>query len=275
MKKLLLVTIASLIIALPQAEARWFDRVVVVVLENKDFNEAVHNRYLNKLAHQGSFLSESHGLFHPSYPNYLAMIGGRWFGTWFNKLKEVNAPHLGDLLEKKGYSWKNYAEGFPGDCFLGDTAGAYVRRHVPFLSFRNVVRDPRRCAKVVNADEFYRDWSKGELPHVSFYIPDNNHNGHDTGLEFASKWLEGFLEPMLADDSRMKGTLVVVTFDESESYFHNHIYTVFLGSMVKAGYISNEYYNHYDLLRTIEDNFELGTLDQGDEFGRAIGDVFK
>ena len=75
----------------------------------------------------------------------------------------------------------------------------------------------------------------------------------------------------------MKGTLVVVTFDESEGNTKDdRIYTVFLGDMVKAQEIKTEY-NHYSVLRTIEDNFHLDPLhkDSGDGKAGVINDAWK
>src|SRR5437588_318918 len=81
----------------------------------------------------------------------------------------------------------------------------------------------------------------------------------------ASRWLQGFLEPdwnngePLWKHKAFMDTLIVVTFDESydtSPEAGNHIYTVFLGSMVQhrpEGIPDN--YNHYNVLRTIEENF--------------------
>jgi hypothetical protein len=74
----------------------------------------------------------------------------------------------------------------------------------------------------------------------------------------------GLLEPLLANAAFMKGTLVVVTFDESLPYADNHDYTALLGEMVKAGTVERDRYDHYSLLRTIEENFGLGTLHRND-----------
>jgi len=58
----------------------------------------------------------------------------------------------------------------------------------------------------------------------------------------------------------MKRTLVIVTFDESEGNGKpERIYTVFLGAMVKPQE-SMAAYNHYSVLRTIEDNFGLDPI---------------
>jgi hypothetical protein len=76
----------------------------------------------------------------------------------------------------------------------------------------------------------------------------------------AAGWLQGFLDPILADREVMKDTLVIVTFDESQADDNDHIYTVFLGDMVQPGARVDACHDHYDVLRTIEDNFALGTL---------------
>ena len=145
-----------------------------------------------------------------------------------------------------------------------------------------MAKNPARCASVVPATQFDRK----KLPNFAFYTPDMCHDGHDlcaTGfarvtsaiarapgarylgfvrprLQQSAAWLESFLEPILADAEVMKDTLVVVTFDESETESNNHIYTVFLGGMVQPGGEIEACHDHYDLLRTSEANFGLGTL---------------
>ena len=72
-------------------------------------------------------------------------------------------------------------------------------------------------------------------------------------------------------------TLIVVTFDESMSQGgqdDNHIYTVFLGNMVKKGYVEEHPYDHYNVLRTIEANFSLGTLSVQDAASSLITHVW-
>jgi hypothetical protein len=89
-------------------------------------------------------------------------------------------------------------------------------------------------------------------------------------LAQAAGWLQGFLDPILADREVMKDTLVIVTFDESQSDENNHIYTVFLGGMVQPGARIDACHDHYDVLRTIEDNFGLGTLGGEDAWSDPI-----
>ncbi len=70
-----------------------------------------------------------------------------------------------------------------------------------------------------------------------------------------------------------KGTLLVITFDEADfsavgydtSYDGpNQIYTVLLGDMIAPGTVISTPYNHYNLIRTVEENFQLGSLNKND-----------
>ena len=80
----------------------------------------------------------------------------------------------------------------------------------------------------------------------------------------------------MSDSIGMNGTLIVITFDESKSNKTgtNRIFTIFLGPMIKEGVSINKYYNHYSVLRTIEENFGLGTLGRNDSLATPIKNVW-
>jgi len=269
-----------------------FDRVLIIVLENQNYSSAMKDPFLAQLAETGASFSNFHALIHPSYPNYLAMVGGSLFGVRSNDqitLPDDNSHRtIADFLD-----WKNYAEDYPAEPqpFLGDR-GKYFRKHVPFLSFAkiqhessaNVVsvstKDPHNRF-VADVDGFRSDPTKHPLPRYMFYSPNVDDDGHDPvllpgrGLKKASSWLNKFLKESFPLDEKMKGTLVIVTFDESE-YFEKteRIYTVFLGDMVKPGEITKTY-THYSVLRTIEDNFGLLPFNSGDRNAEPITGVWK
>ncbi|MDB5032921.1 MAG: hypothetical protein JWQ98_162 [Chlorobi bacterium] len=258
-----------------QSNERWdhgreFDHLLIIVLENQNYDKVIASPYMKALAGRGTLFSNFNGLFHPSYSNYLAMIAGDGFDTHLDIQKDLDARTIADLLEPKGLTWKQYAEGYPGNCFTGTSAGRYRRKHVPFLSFTNIQHDPARCANVMSAEKF----DTHNLPSYAFYSPDMDDDGHDTGLDSAVTWLQKFLDPILADPVAMKNTLIEITFDESETYSHNHIYTVFLGDMVKKGYVESAPYDHYNVLRTVEDNFGIGTLGKADSTSSPITGIW-
>ncbi len=286
--------------AAARASARHFERVVIIVLENADFESASKNKDLAALAAGGAAFTNFHALFHPSYPNYLAMVAGTDFGVHGRGRlfadNQVNLPAdaahntIADRLIAAGLDFKQYAEELPDEPCpwtyssrrVPGNRGNYARKHVPFLSFRQV--QEKWCDRVVRVDSsasdnfFLRDARLG-LVAYSFYSPNMNHDGHDTNYQVGGAWLKKFLDDTFTEKLR-KGTLVVVTFDESEGNKDNRIFTLFLGDMVKPANQQDpraldKLYTHYNVLRTIEDNFGLEPLTANDRDAAPITDIWK
>jgi acid phosphatase len=286
--------------AAARATAHHFDRVVIIVLENVDYEVASQDKNLVALAQRGASFTNFHALFHPSYPNYLAMVAGTDFGIHGRGRlladRQVNFPNdaahrtIADRLIAAGLDFKQYAEELPaGVCpwdisgeHVAEKKGNYVRRHVPFLSFREVQQ--KWCDRVVRVDSskgdnfFVQDAKKG-LVAYSMYIPNMNHDGHDTGVQVAGAWAKKFLDETFPEKMR-QGTLVIVTFDESGGNSDNRIHTIFLGDMVKEASQQDpnalaKPYTHYNVLRTIEDNFGLEPLTANDRAAAPITDIWK
>lgn len=252
-----------------------FNKVMIIVLENANYEEAMAQPFLGKLAKSGALLSRFYAETHPSLPNYIALTAGTVAGVSSDRPVSLKVRHIGGLLEARDKTWKVYAQAYPGHCFLGQRSGMYVRKHVPFLSFVNVQNDARRCANVVEASALNYDAAKGNLPDFSLYIPDQKNDGHDTGVAFADRWLVQTFGPLLKNPAFMKGLLFVVTFDEADNDLSNHIYTALAGASVLSGSVSKSPYNHYNLLRTIEEGLSLGTLVQNDASASPIAGVWK
>ena len=286
--------------AAARARAHHFDRVLIIVLENVDYERAIRNKDLNDLAAKGASFTNFHALFHPSYPNYLAMISGTDFGlhrrgSYLGDI-QVNFPNdaghrtIADRLVAAGLDFKQYAEELPpGTCpwnisgqHVAEKRGNYIRRHVPFLSFREV--QEKWCDRVIRvdsgrADNFFAQDAKKGLVAYSFYTPNMNHDGHDTTVDVAGAWLKKFLDETFPEKLR-QGTLIVVTFDESGGNEDNRIFTMLLGDMVKDASQQDpkalaKRYDHYSVLRTIEDNFGLEPLTGNDRAAQPITDVWK
>jgi hypothetical protein len=286
--------------AIARSSAHHFDRVLIIVLENVDYDVASQDKNLADLAAGGASFANFHAMFHPSYPNYLAMVAGTDFGIHRRGRlladNQVNLPAdaahqtIADRLIAAGLDFKQYAEELPeGTCpwnyssqHVAEKRGNYTRRHVPFLSFREV--QSKWCDRVIRVDSsksdnvFVQDARKG-LVAYSFYSPNMNHDGHDTNVKVAGAWVKKFLDDTFPEKLR-KGTLVVVTFDESGGNADNRIYTLLVGDMVKPANQQDPkalgmHYTHYSLLRTIEDNFGLEPLTANDRDAAPITDIWK
>ena len=252
-----------------------FEKVFIVVLENATYESALAQPFMADLAARGARLANFFGETHPSFPNYVALTAGSTYGIASDATLTLDVAHVGDLLEAAGLTWKVYAEGYPGDCFLGASSGTYVRKHVPFLSYANVQTNPARCARIVDASALAGDIAGGTLPDYALYIPDLNHDGHDTSVAVADQRLASTFGPWLQDFRFTDGRLFVVTFDENPTTGPNHVYTGLSGRGVVPGAASAIRYDHYSLLRTIEDALGLPTLGQHDATAPAITDVWR
>jgi len=81
---------AGAAVAEPEAQVPELDHVFVIVLENHNSfasfgsNGILDNPmapHIQQLARAYNFASNYNGVWHPSLPNYLAMITGDWIGT--------------------------------------------------------------------------------------------------------------------------------------------------------------------------------------------------
>ena len=264
-----------------------FQHVLIVVLENTNYGDAVQQPFLKEFASRGALLTNYHAVAHPSQPNYVALTAGTRAGVNGDGNVTVDLKNIADLLDAKGKTWKAYAEAYPGGCFLGGSSGTYARKHVPFLSFRDITSDDARCAHVVDASELASDVANGTVPNYSFFTPDLNDDGHDTDVSTADGWLSQNIGPLLNNAAFMKGTLIVITFDENDFLVRkgdpagkvdlsgNRVYAALVGDMVAPGSTSNDAYDHYSLLRTIEDGLGIGTLGQNDDQATPIAGVWK
>ncbi|KAI1496883.1 acid phosphatase phoa [Biscogniauxia marginata] len=254
-----------------------FDRIAIVWLENTDYEMAIGDPNLAWLAERGITLSGYHAVTHPSQPNYIASIAGDYFGMQHDDFTQVdkNVSTVIDLLEDKGISWAEYQEdmpysGFEGFAYVNQKNGKndYVRKHNPTVNYNSNAGLIDRLAVMKNLTMFYNDLENETLPQWMFITPNMTSDGHDTDVTVAGSWTRDFLEPLLDDERFMQNTLVLVTFDENETYtIQNRILGILIGDAVPAdlvGTTDDNYYNHYSEIATVSANWDLHTLGRFD-----------
>ena len=212
-----------------------YDHIVIVVEENKDYEEIIGNPnapYINNvLKTEGANFAQMYGEEHFSQGNYFWMFSGdnQTIGFIDQVPSEANNPHypfktanLGAELIKKGLSFKGYAESLPQIGFQGEMASAdlYARKHVPWISFANVP-DGTTLATSSNLrfEDFPSDPSHYEtLPTIAFVIPNlvnDMHNGPITeSIPAGDRWLQSKLDPYY-QWAKNHNSLLILTFDEN------------------------------------------------------------
>jgi hypothetical protein len=227
------------------------DHTVVVVFENHAYNQVIGSSsapYINSLKTNGAGLSASYALTHPSQPNYFALFSGATQGITDDSCYTPgfsSQPNLASELIAAGKTWGSYNEGLPSQGSTTCSSGDYARKHNPWFGFSNV---PTSTAKTFA--QFPSDYST--LPQVSFVVPDLCSDMHDCSVSTGDTWLKNNLSAY-ATWAKTHNSLLVVTFDEDNRLAGNKIPTVLYGQQVTPGATSATTYNHYDVLRTIED----------------------
>ncbi|MET7673834.1 alkaline phosphatase family protein [Streptomyces seoulensis] len=227
------------------------DHTVVVVFENHAYSQVIGSSsapYINSLRTGGASLTASYAETHPSQPNYFALFSGSTQGITDDSCYTPGfspAPNLASELIGAGKSWASYNETLPSQGSTTCSSGDYARKHNPWFGFSNV---PTSSAKTFT--QFPTDYST--LPQVSFVTPDLCSDMHDCSVSTGDTWLKNKLGAY-ATWAKTHNSLLVVTFDEDNRLSGNRIPTVLYGQRVTAGATSSTTYNHYDLLRTLED----------------------
>jgi len=145
----------------------------------------------------------------------------------------------------------------------------YVRKHNGAVIHDAIASVPSRLARIRNFNDFAVDVNASALPQWVWVTPNMINDGHDTTIDYAAAFIEYWLVPLLSNTNvNDNKTLIVLSFDENESYTENNqILTLLLGGAVPEsarGTNDSTYYTHYSLLSTVQANWGLKSLGRGD-----------
>ena len=190
-------------------------------------------------------------------------------------------------------------------------ADEYASKHNPFVYFHTIIDDAKNCTShIVGLRALAEDLrNAATTANFSFITPNLCHDGHDPqcddGAPGGLRGINGFLEKWVPRITRspafLQDGLLIITFDESDGAPPDgsdaccaekplgggpppgirgpgggRVGAVVLSPFVLPGTVSTVPYNHYALLRTVEDIFGLSHLGYAGDIGlRAFGpDVF-
>ena len=235
------------------------DHVVIVIEENHAFGQIIDSPaapYLNALARKGALLTNSYGVTHPSQPNYIALFAGTIEGVNGNVCPMLlTGPNMASALAEAGQSFTGYAEDLPAVGAVDCIAGAYARKHNPWVNWQSSSTNTVPAAQNRPLTDFPTDFST--LPTVSIIVPNQQNDMHDGSdpdrIQRGDQWLQARLERYV-DWAQTHNSLLIITWDEDNGKSENHIATILVGPMVRAGRYP-EQTNHYGLLRTVTDMY--------------------
>src|SRR5947199_1680142 len=270
-----------------------FDYIVWIMMENHDLADISSSsapyqyNLANSWAQSTNFQYESNA---GSLPNYIAATSGSTQGIIDDGnpgSHPLSVTNIVDRLEGAGLTWKAYMEGMPSTNICnggGSTDGGtnYIAHHDAFAYYTDITGNSARCAKVVQAGTSGGASScttsmpsglastllsdLGSTSTASNFIwlqPNNYDNSHDCSPNVGSAYLQAIVPSILSSTVfTTQKAVLLITYDEGhDTCCPDPIYTVFAGPQAKTSYSSGaNTYNHYSLLRTIEDNWSFSCL---------------
>ncbi|MEO6837476.1 MAG: alkaline phosphatase family protein [Ginsengibacter sp.] len=267
------------------------DHIIIVIEENHGFDQIIGSDsavYINKLAREGALFTNSHGITHPSQPNYLGLFSGTTQDVAGDQCLEdstsFTTPNLAAALIKKGYTFKGFAQTIPSVGFLKcyyklsklTDQMLYGRKHCPWVNWQGTKENQIPNSLSQPMTEFPKDFNK--LPSLSFVIPDMDHDMHNIGgpgdsaaIVRGDKWLKKNLGAYIRW-AKTHNSLLILTYDEDQLTAQNRITTIFFGANIKRGKY-DEKITHYSILKTLEAMYGLDFTHNNDAF--VIKDIWK
>jgi len=242
-----------------------FDRIVIFVLEDTDYYQALQNSYLQELTYYGALFTNYYSCQHPSYPNYLNLIAAQDFGSISDSIPDMiyGARTIVDNLESYRFTWKNYVE------------PRIEKENDPLSHFYHIMSNSTKRSNIVPSSTFFDDWYARSLPTYSLYLASHLDREPAGGVPSLIQFMNAI--GGVAGIQAYTGTLVQIVYDKDDKKDNqcdiNHVFNLFLGSPVKGNCIIKTNSTPYTVLRTIEDNFKIGGIGNIGNFDRRVSAV--
>ncbi len=275
-----------------RSDLKNFQHVFVIMMENTGFNSLIGNTnapWINGAARAHGLATSYFGVTHPSQPNYVAATAGIQ-GADSDADETLSVPNIVDQLESSGKTWKAYMQSLSLCVTKLDHACGnqlYERKHNSFVSFADVQSSPARMANIVDLSQLNSDLAAGTAPDYVWISPDqcNDMHGrvgptsdacsfsHVQGLiSTGDAFLSSIVSAITSSSAWTGNSAIFITWDETDFPFVDvsgccdavpgggHVVTLVISHSDHAARTSNVSYNHYSMLRTIQDGWHLGCL---------------
>ena len=242
--------------------------VLVVMEENKGYVKTLGScsadPYLCSLAKGYASFTNSHGVSHPSEPNYVAFESGSIGACTTDsscKAGTVTRVDLGGQLTAKALPWVGWMESMPTPCSKVATSGPYALKHSFGGFFSDEYKGTCHILPYPGITAALATLGGAGAPDFVWITPNLNDDMHDGTVQQGDAWLKANLAPILASTWFTGFTsTVIVTMDEGDSGGANQIPTVVISHAAAGKGAVTTLVNHYAMLRAIEEAYGLTLL---------------
>jgi len=241
---------------------------LLIMLENRGYAATLGScsadPYFCSLASRYLSATGWYGVGHPSLPNYLAASSGSTQGcTSDGCATGIRARDLGGELTAARIPWEGYMESMPSPCYSGATAGAYARKHNPFVYYTDNA-SPCHDVPYPGSTGLVAALDSPAPPDFVWITPNLLDDMHSGSVQAGDAWLRANLAPVLASSWFLRGNAtVIVTMDENNvvgTPGGGQIPLVVISSTARGRGAIALRGNHYGTLRSIEEVFGLSLL---------------
>jgi phosphatidylinositol-3-phosphatase len=244
------------------------NHVVVVMEENTSYSYTMsssHMPYLYSLASKYALAVNYYANAHPSIPNYFLITTGQKITTNDSYSGTVTANNLARQLMAAGKTWKEYSESLPYAGYTGGDRNPYIKHHNPFAYFADVRNSSAERLNLVPFTQFVRDRQNGQLPNLSFIVPNQHHNMHDCPTTsscttaqkaaVADAWLKTYIQDLFSSSQFRKDGVLIIVWDEGFVSDHTngggHVAVLFAGPRARSAARSSRFFQHQNLYATL------------------------
>jgi hypothetical protein len=259
-----------------------YNHIFVIMEENHEYSQIIGNANapnINAYASTYGLATNYDSVTHPSAPNYVALMGGSYFGIqddngW--QTHKQKHPDLTSQLDAASLTWKAYFQSMPKPGYKQDCSPGpcyYASKHNGPIYFDSVNGSKTELKKEVPITELANDLA-GTPPAFADIVPDICHDMHG-GTGTCSSYTDAQLvsagdtyvatlvsEITTAPFWTTGNNAIVIVWDEGTTNDGGggHVAAIVITNNGPRALQDNTAYNHYGLLGTIQAAFGLSCL---------------
>ena len=275
----------------PRTPPATLKNLIVVLFENENFGSVNGNAaapYISSLATKCGYATQYlDNVFVSnlvSLPHYLALTSGSNCNTG---LDTTGTGCISDDADATAHtlsttsifdqvpSWKSYQEGMPSACDTG-SSGGYACKHNPAAYYSGLATcttndigiaaitcNPNTkstaCSTPNNA--FTTDLTNDTLPAFSFITPTLANDMHDGTVTQGDNWLYTYLPLVFQSKAYLRGDVAVLLLwdEQNTASVGGATPNVFISPYVTAGTVATTAFNHFAVLRAMENALGIST----------------
>ena len=194
-----------------------------------------------------------------------------------SQAKPYTFKHVGDQLTAQNISWTFFQEGYPN-------CGTFVPAHDPFQYFT----DTQNTDHIQPYSNFTLQLNSGTLAPVTFISPAKGHDMHpgdgsiQGGINFTAKLVQA-----VQNSTIWQNTAILITWDTGGGWYDHmappqldsqglgfRVPLLAVSPLAKSGFISHTQMDHVSILRFIQWNWGLNSLNARNQLSGELRDMF-